>query len=167
MPQQPFLAKLPLFQEQSQKQPSSLLEGYFREHSPLLSVVPPWSTVKLKRKFLLIFTSWQILLFTDIHCLHKEIEGLSKLELEGQRHANHIRLVAQELEESLETLLATLDADWSLMLYFCSIFWTSESKMLRRLSQPLHLFISLLLLLKRKVFTSSFFWYVPSLGDGV
>jgi len=47
----------------------------------------------------------------DIYSLHKEIEGLSKLELEGQRHANHIRLVAQELEESLETLLATLAAD--------------------------------------------------------
>ena len=51
------------------------------------------------------------ILFSDIYCLHKEIEGLSKLELEGQRHANHVRLVAQELEESLETLLATLDAD--------------------------------------------------------
>ena len=110
MPQQPFLAKLPLFQEQSQKQPSSLLEGYFREHLPLLSVVPPWSTVKSKRKFV-IFTMTNTYFFSDIYSLHKEIEGLSKLELEGQRHANHVRLVAQELEESLETLLATLDAD--------------------------------------------------------
>ena len=50
----------------------------------------------------------------------------------------------------------------SLILYFCSCFWKSESSLLRRLLWPLHLCVSLLLLLKRKVFTSSFFWYVPS-----
>ena len=50
----------------------------------------------------------------------------------------------------------------SLILYFCSCFWTSESSLLRRLFRPLHLCVPLLLLLNRKVFTSSFFWYVPS-----
>ena len=50
----------------------------------------------------------------------------------------------------------------SVILYFCSCFWKSESRLLRRLFQPLHLCVPLLLLLNRKVFTSSFFWYVPS-----
>ena len=46
----------------------------------------------------------------------------------------------------------------SLILYFCSCFWTNESCLLTRLFQPLYLIVSLLvLLLKRKVFTSSFF----------
>ena len=46
----------------------------------------------------------------------------------------------------------------SLILYFCSCFWTSESSLLRRqLFRPLHLRVSLFLLLKRKVFMSSFF----------
>ena len=43
----------------------------------------------------------------------------------------------------------------SLILYFRSCFWTSESSLLRQLFRPLHLCVSLLL--KRKVFTSSFF----------
>ena len=56
----------------------------------------------------------------------------------------------------------------SLILYFCSCFWTSESNLLRRLFRPLHLCVSLLLLLKRKVFTSSFFYYMClPLGVGV
>ena len=50
----------------------------------------------------------------------------------------------------------------SLILYFCSCFWASESSLLRRLFQPLHLCVFLLLhllleVLKRKVFISSFF----------
>ena len=45
----------------------------------------------------------------------------------------------------------------SLILYFCSCFWTSESSLLRRLFRPMHLCVSLLLLLNRMVFTSSFF----------
>ena len=48
------------------------------------------------------------------------------------------------------------------LLYFCSFFWTSKSSLLRRLFRPLHLCVYLLILLKRKVFTSSFFLYVPS-----
>ena len=46
----------------------------------------------------------------------------------------------------------------SLILYFCSCIWTSESSLLRRLFQPLHLCVSLLLLLGRKVFMLSFFF---------
>ena len=45
----------------------------------------------------------------------------------------------------------------SLILYFCSCLQTSESSQLKRLFQPLHFFVYLFLLLKRKVFTSSFF----------
>ena len=50
----------------------------------------------------------------------------------------------------------------SLILYFCSCFLTSESSLLGRLFRLLYLCVSLLLLLKRTVFTLSFFWYVPS-----
>ena len=52
--------------------------------------------------------------------------------------------------------------NWSLLLYFCSCFWTSKSSLLRRLFWPLHLCVSLLLIPKRKVFTLNFFCYVPS-----
>ena len=56
----------------------------------------------------------------------------------------------------------------SVILHFCSCFWTSESSFLRQLFRPLHLCVPLLLLdTNRKVFTSRFFWYVPSLGVGV
>ena len=48
----------------------------------------------------------------------------------------------------------------SLILYFCSFFGQVRAVCLD--SRPLHLCVSLLLLLQRKVFTSSFFWYVPS-----
>ena len=60
---------------------------------------------KIKEEICLFLLHDKYILFSDIYSLNKEIEGLSKLELEGQRHANHIRLVAQELEESLETLI--------------------------------------------------------------
>ena len=43
-------------------------------------------------------------------------------------------------------------------IIFLQLFWTSESSLLRRLFRPLHPHVSLLLLLKRKVFTSSFFF---------
>ena len=49
-----------------------------------------------------------------------------------------------------------------LILYLCSCVWISESSLLRRLFWPLRLCVPLLLPLKRKVFTSSFFLYVPS-----
>ena len=54
-----------------------------------------------------------------------------------------------------------------LILYFCSCFWTSESRLLRQLFQPLHICVPLLLLLNRKVFTSSFFYMCLPLGVGV
>ena len=56
---------------------------------------------------------------------------------------------------------------FSLILYLCSCFWTSESSLLRRLSRPLYLCVPLLLLLNRKVFTSSFFDMCLSLRVGV
>ena len=42
-------------------------------------------------------------------------------------------------------------------IIFSSCFWTKGSSLLKRLFQPLHLCVSLLLLLNKKVVTSSFF----------
>ena len=50
----------------------------------------------------------------------------------------------------------------SLILYCCSCFWTNKSSLLRRLFRQLYLCANLLLPLKKKVFTSSFFLYLPS-----
>ena len=60
-----------------------------------------------------------------------------------------------------------IPSKYLLILYFCSCFWTSESSLLRRRFRPVHLCVSLLLLLKRKVFTSSFFDMCLTLGVGV
>ena len=52
----------------------------------------------------------------------------------------------------------------SLILYFCSCFWTTEGILLRRFFRPLHLCVSLLPLLKRKVSTLCFFDMCLPLG---
>ena len=64
-------------------------------------------------------------------------------------------------------LLKVCSSSRSLILYFCIFFCTSESSLLRRVFWPLHLCVSLLLLVKRKVFTSSFFYMCLPLGVGV
>ena len=66
------------------------------------------------------------------------------------------------LEQNYKYLVQDIKLFIYLILYFCGCFWTSENNWLRQLFWLLHLCVSLLLLLKRKVFTTSFFWYVPS-----
>ena len=66
-------------------------------------------------------------------------------------------LTTQDRIEHFEGMICALFHSHISNIIFFSCFWTSESSLLTRFFRPLQLCVYLLLLQKRKVFTSSFF----------
>ena len=124
--------------------PAILTKGLYRS---LVS----WAVVPPKSSVMTLLRNLTVSLFKSENSMTLRIESdrdSERINLANEKECNH--LISQSLRDERIDMI-------SLILYFCSCFWTSESSLLRRLFRPLNLCVSLLLLLKRKVFTSSFF----------